>query len=251
MGQGQDRCTKCNLRHARDHCFAKGKQCRRCHKYDHFAVCYNHNSVVEIEQPEPGGWDAESGFLGSITTCHDDEAAWKVNLKICGKTVTFKNDSGADTSVMGESTFVALQNPPKLKPANTALFGPGGRVDCLGVFTAQTKTRVIKGTSNLLGRSAAQKLGLIVKIDSIALSLFGSFGLVKREFVRITLTDGSIPKCLTTARRISFPLLTKVEAELNRLETEGIIEKVEKPTNWCAPIVPALKKNGNVRICVV
>ena len=60
-------------------------------------MCCNQNSVAEIVQPEQGGWYAESGFLGSVTTCHDDEAAWKVNLKICGKTVTFKIDSGADT----------------------------------------------------------------------------------------------------------------------------------------------------------
>lgn len=44
--------------------------------------------------------------------------------------------------------------------------------------------------------------------------------------------------------------MPKVEAELNRLEKEGIIEKVEKPMDWCAPMVPVLKKNGNVRICV-
>lgn len=95
-----------------------------------------------------------------------------------------------------------------------------------------------------------QEDGLIQKIDSIEPSLFGSFGLVKCEPVRITLTEGAKPYCLTTARRIAFPLMPKVEAELNRLEKEGIIEKVEKPTDWCAPMVPVLKKNGNVRICV-
>ena len=257
--QGQGKCNKCNLHHARDNCFARGKQCRRCHQYDHFAVCCNLNSIAEIVQSEPEEPYEETGFLGSVTTCNDDEAVWKINLKICGKTVTFKIDSGADTSVMGEPTYHALQNRPKLESANTALFGPGGRINCLGVFTAETSCKgknfvfpihVIKGTSNLLGRSAAYKFGLIQKIDSIELSLFGSFGLVKCEPVRITLTEGAKPYCLTTARRIAFPLMPKVEAELNRLEKEGIIEKVEKPTDWCAPMVPVLKKNGNVRICV-
>lgn len=41
-----------------------------------------------------------------------------------------------------------------------------------------------------------------------------------------------------------------VEAESNRLEKEGIIEKVEKPTDWCATMVHVLKKNENVRIRV-
>ncbi|GFR87683.1 Pol polyprotein [Elysia marginata] len=29
----------------------------------------------------------------------------------------------------------------------------------------------------------------------------------------------------------------------------GIIEKVTDPTDWCSPMVPVLKKNGEVRIC--
>lgn len=73
---------------------------------------------------------------------------------------------------------------------------------------------------------------------------------MKCEPVKVTLRNDAKPYCLTTARRIAFPLMSKVEAELNRLEKEGIIEKMEKPTDWCAPMVPVLKKNGNVRICV-
>ena len=36
--------------------------------------------------------------------------------------------------------------------------------------------------------------------------------------------------------------------ELNRLETEGIIERVTH-SEWAAPIVPVLKTNGQVRLC--
>ena len=38
--------------------------------------------------------------------------------------------------------------------------------------------------------------------------------------------------------------------ELERLETEGIIGKVTKLTEWCAPMVPVMKTNDNGRICV-
>ena len=34
------------------------------------------------------------------------------------------------------------------------------------------------------------------------------------------------------------------------MKNEGIIEEVTEPTDWCAPMVPVLKKNGKVRICV-
>lgn len=34
------------------------------------------------------------------------------------------------------------------------------------------------------------------------------------------------------------------------MEENGVIESVTDPTDWCAPIVPVLKQNGNVCICV-
>ena len=59
------------------------------------------------------------------------------------------------------------------------------------------------------------------------------------------------PYCLTTARRVYFfPLMSKVALELDRLEQDGIIEKVKRHTDWCAPMVPVIKKTGAVRICV-
>lgn len=29
-----------------------------------------------------------------------------------------------------------------------------------------------------------------------------------------------------------------------------MIEEISKPTTWCAPMVPVVKKNGDIRICV-
>ena len=40
-----------------------------------------------------------------------------------------------------------------------------------------------------------------------------------------------------------------VEDELERLEKEGIISPVEF-SEWAAPIVPVVKTNGDVRICI-
>ena len=40
-----------------------------------------------------------------------------------------------------------------------------------------------------------------------------------------------------------------VTAELDRLESEGIISPVQFP-RWAEPIVPVMKKDGTVRLCV-
>ena len=50
------------------------------------------------------------------------------------------------------------------------------------------------------------------------------------------------------ARSVPFALRSKVDAELADLQSEGIVLPV-KHSNWAAPIVPVLKKNGKIRIC--
>lgn len=34
------------------------------------------------------------------------------------------------------------------------------------------------------------------------------------------------------------------------MEEHGVIEKVTQPTDWCSPMVPVMKPNSSVRICV-
>ena len=49
-------------------------------------------------------------------------------------------------------------------------------------------------------------------------------------------------------RSVPYILKQKVEKELLRLESLGIISPV-KTSKWAAPIVPVMKKNGSVRVC--
>ena len=47
---------------------------------------------------------------------------------------------------------------------------------------------------------------------------------------------------------IPYALIARVEAELERLETEGIIKPV-RSSDWAAPIVPVVKHDGSIRVC--
>ena len=73
---------------------------------------------------------------------------------------------------------------------------------------------------------------------------------MKTSPVEIKLKADAEPYCLTTARRVPFPIMGKVEEELKRMEGAGIIKKITEPTEWCAPMVPVVKKSGDIRICV-
>ena len=59
--------------------------------------------------------------------------------------------------------------------------------------------------------------------------------------------DDSIQPVPQPARRIPFHMRQQVPAELEKLEQQGIIEKVDGPIS---PLVVIPKKNGEIRLCV-
>jgi hypothetical protein len=50
------------------------------------------------------------------------------------------------------------------------------------------------------------------------------------------------------ARPVPYALRQKVEQELDRLEKENVVEKVQF-SEWASSIVPVVKQNRDVRIC--
>ena len=79
--------------------------------------------------------------------------------------------------------------------------------------------------------------------------MFKGLGTLGEEY-QIQLKEGAAPHSLCTPRNVPLPLRDKVREELERLETMGVISKVDKPTPWCAGMVVVSKKLGDVRICV-
>ena len=64
-------------------------------------------------------------------------------------------------------------------------------------------------------------------------------------------TNPEIKPVIQAQRRIPFHIRKKVETELDRLEKDDIIEKVEGATQWVSPLVITPKKNSEeIRICV-
>ena len=60
--------------------------------------------------------------------------------------------------------------------------------------------------------------------------------------------DAQAQPAFFKAHYIPFALRQKVEAELDRLEKQGVITPVQF-CDWTAPIVPVVKKEGTVRVC--
>ena len=114
---------------------------------------------------------------------------------------------------------------------------------------------------SLLGRPAIQALGLVARVDTVALDsvervkeqfpkLFKGLGKMEGEY-KIELKADAKPFSISTPRRIPLPLMSKVKMELSRMEEIGVISRVEQPTDWCAGMVTVPKPGKDeVRICV-
>ena len=72
-------------------------------------------------------------------------------------------------------------------------------------------------------------------------------GKVKGMKATLTLKENAKAK-FCKARPVPYALKEKVEQELDRLEKEGIIQKVDH-SDWATPIVAVPKGNNSVRIC--
>lgn len=70
---------------------------------------------------------------------------------------------------------------------------------------------------------------------------------IKRHQAHLKLKPDAKPVFFKN-RVVPFKILEKVEKELEFMVEAGILEKVES-SRWATPIVPVLKKNGDVRIC--
>ena len=68
------------------------------------------------------------------------------------------------------------------------------------------------------------------------------------EPYEIRIKHDAMPYAITSPRRVPLPLLPKVKDELERLQHFNFTEKVNTPTEWCAPMVVVQKKDRRYQI---
>ena len=143
------------------------------------------------------------------------------------------------------------------------LCGPNGvPLDLRGSLTVTLSQKQHKCDQdifvNLLGLPAIKRLHLLSVLYNLECysitaikqefpSLFTGLGTLQGDY-EIQVKQDAQPFSLGTARNIPIPLCDKVKQELDAMEAQGVISKIQQPTPWCTGMV--VVKNRGVRICI-
>lgn len=210
-----------------------------------------------------------------------------INLKINNLFLDFEIDSGSPVTIISEDDKRAHFRASELQPTDTKLVSYCGTgINVLGCFNVcvnsgvecrDLRMYVVKSKRKpLLGREWLRELKLdwnkifnsgenekmvssirqqqqqtVKGVEHLkqkySTAFEQSMGRIENVQARIRL-QSNVEPMFVKARKLPFALRDAVEKELDELERNGIIQKVES-SRWATPIVP-VKKQGNCSVAV-
>ena len=275
-------CYRCGGNHYASSCRFKGAICSQCGKRGHLAkVCrgVTHKREDAVEKTHRiNDEENEEEVLQTLNVLGLPKVQpFIVPMEINGARIDMELDTGAAMTVISKRMFEDLwgsseKGVPTLHPTGTRLSTYTGELlSIAGVAevvvsyksqTARLPLLVVNAKGpNLLGRNWLQ----VIKIDwgeihNVRVNknleellekhrvLFqDELGTLKGVFAKFSV-DPLVSPRFYKARSVPYVLKDKIEMELRRLETSGVIRPVPF-ADWAAPIVPIVKEDGTVRIC--
>ena len=281
------RCHRCNKMGHFANCCRRGnnyKNRRNVNPVDEGEEEYEEERYDYDDAYENTESTTDKEFLGEVTTVNSvgttSSSVWKLKgflSNTSGNTVSttpviFKIDTGASVNCVPFSMYERKRWGPLQPPGIKLLGAAETKLATKGVVTLNLsyRDRVISDKfyvvdnlkTPLLGLTGINKLHIVKRIGETTTikksdrakwtkefpKLFSGLGTMNRTY-KIKLRENAEPISVSAARRVPLPLYDAVKAELKKLEDQGIIEPISKPTKYCSPLVVVPKAGGKVRIC--
>ncbi|XP_061164934.1 uncharacterized protein K02A2.6-like [Saccostrea echinata] len=241
-------CYRCDGDHPASQCRHTNTVCSFCRKVGHIeracmkkkrdrnkgrntSLFYNEEEFHSEERYKEGDGEPLLHITSTFHMKSHHEPPITVEPIIEGKVIKMEVDTGTAVSVISKSDYSANFSKVNLEPSSELLRAySGDMIQPVGKMKVNVK---------LNSQSANLEL-LVVPHDGPALLGRDWLGKLQLNWQEI--------KTLRSTRTVPYSLRTKVEQELDQLQADGIIEPVAH-SKWATPIVPAIKKNGNVRLC--
>ena len=285
---GYQSCYRCLGNHDHKSCPCKKEKCHHCNKTGHIVrACKSKKREKQAARPPVNYADSDDGdsddYLGSLeanNVSDKDHVIW-VSPEVQERVIKMELDTGSAVSVLPYKQHKEHFGHEKLAKTLATLktytgekITPKGEMKCNVRFKGQEKelTLLVVETPGpaLFGRDWLSKIqldwGAIKalklsqtpkgvmqhKVDQLLQKYESVFSegvdTLKGHKADLKVEEGCQPS-FHKPRQVPYALRPKVEAELTRLEKDGILSKVEY-SEWATPIVPVVKRNGSVRVCV-
>lgn len=267
----RSKCFRCGRsNHDSNSCFYKKSICHKCKQPGHISkCCKSRDKVHEVDLPDDS-WDEDE------VNCLRVKSSDKMFISLLVDSIPLKMelDTGAAVSTISYEDF-RLRFPEKrlfktnlkLRTYTNEEFSPRGVAYVVVRYRDHefhSKLYVISAkTSTLLGREWLREMKgwhedirtIENKNDYSLDTLLSEFGEIFSESIEpipnfeaeFQMKDIVNPVFMK-ARTVPYALRSKVEDEIKRLEKLGIITRTEH-SEWGTPVVPRLKKSGQVRLC--
>ena len=266
------KCNCCDTAHAPRACPAFNKSCNACGKQGHFSrVCRSKPKVRYVSRDEVS--DPAELFVGMVKSGHDTrDGRWSQNLRVDGKTIDFKLDTGSDVNIISELEYQTITPKPRLDKSQTLMTSySGGPIQSLGVccVSVQYKKRHIYAYMEvvrderrpaLLGGTDCARLGLVKRVH--AMTTRDMKAKILKSHPQLFHGSGSLPGVHTIVlkddaaavihapRRVAVAKRPELKRELDRQVKNGFLSKVTEPTDWVNSLVIVEKSNGQMRLCI-
>lgn len=271
-------------------CPAKNLSCQKCNKIGHFAVkCrtlkrnYNTNENMNYNQHQSK--KIKINLISSdVPRCANDftlkmgEPDCMLDCSVGGVKIEMLVDSGSEHNIIDLSTWkfmqqmgVQLVNSRTTTTKSFMAYASNIPLKVMCVIEAIIKIEytdsnsetvapfyvIENGDKSLLGKKTAIQLGvLILNLPKDRKSNIFQIQICKKPFPKVKGVvidlpiDDNIPAVIQSVRRAPIALQQQIEDKLQELLELDIIEKVEGPSKWVSPLVPIIKDNGDLRLCI-
>ena len=195
------------------------------------------------------------------------------SLQVEQETLEMEIDTGADVSIISETTYQQRLSHIQLQPSTVRLttytkevIPVKGQIPVhvrYGEHSFDLTLIVVAGDGpSLLGRNWLQRIRLdwqrIHKATTMQSSvevlldkhhsLFNdALGTITDERATLLVKPEATPKFFKP-RPVPYAIRDAVGAQLDRLESDGVLERVSQ-SDWAAPIVVVPKQDGSYRLC--
>nr|XP_034836883.1 uncharacterized protein K02A2.6-like [Maniola hyperantus] len=268
------RCWRCGKPHRANRCRYAQFNCDKCRRRGHLKIMcdevHNYGFNVRNNYVQEGSVSEEDDFF-KIELAAKGNGPYFLKVQIDEHLLECEIDTGSRISAISDQLFYKLFSHKKIICDNLILrCYSGTQIDSLGyvhvdvtvgnVRVPNLALYVIKnGSRPLLGRDWLRALDIKqITLKEIAEDRFvdrltaefpevftDTLGTCKKT-IQLQLTDQE--PVYVKARPVPLALRGRVQSELERLEREGYMYRVDH-SEYGTPIVPVVKACGEIRIC--